>query len=312
MLPLIVQAAASIFLASSLVNAQIVEIGQTCNLARNRITSTTHQFLSDCVPRAFCDPATSTCKPKVCRRDEFPFKFPPDTPETPLPPLCPDDQFCPDEGDGCLPKIPPGQNCQINRDDECQPDPSAPAEDLVDNPWNYKGAICLRFTCLSQRTKTQREIREYFHEQTTYRSSIIALHTAARDRTSVYSRSESRFSQYDEHGQMIYRDDDSQRQLLDQKRQSRLRQSVAADDEDDSDEETAQGRRLLGGAGPSGMASRDSFAQSRLSLADDTPRGSFDYGHAGSSNAGGYAAVPLRQSMDQQPKGGNFKDPWGQ
>lgn len=116
MLPLIVQAATSILIASSLARAQIVEVGQTCNLARNRLTSTTHQFLSDCVPRAFCDPATSTCKPKGCRRDEFPFKFPPDTPETPLPPLCPEDQFCPDEGDQCLPLVPVGQNCQINRD----------------------------------------------------------------------------------------------------------------------------------------------------------------------------------------------------
>ncbi|KIO25067.1 hypothetical protein M407DRAFT_244210 [Tulasnella calospora MUT 4182] len=424
MLPLIVQAATSILLASSLARAQIVEIGQTCNLARNRLTSTTHQFLSDCVPRAYCDPTTSTCKPRQCRGDEFPFKFPPDSPETPLPPFCGDGQFCPDEGDQCLPVVPPGQNCQINRDDECQPAPNAAD---IQGPWNHKGAICLRFTCFwqnqtvgqpcivdntvytgyrgdgsefatiisrdncvapslfcdaqdntckqaldlgadctsdkqcisrncgtdnkcklpagtvikiplwqyivtgvgivafiaiiflslffmhkGQRAKTQREIREYFHEQTTYRSSIIALHTAARDRTSIYSASESRFSQYDEHGQMIYRDDDSQRQLLDNKRQSRLRQSVAMDDEEDSDEETAQGKRLLGGPGPSGMQSRESFSQSRLSLADDTPRGSFDYGHAGSSNAGGYAAVPLRQSMDQQPKGGNFKDPWGQ
>ncbi|KAG8896083.1 hypothetical protein FRC00_006515 [Tulasnella sp. 408] len=408
MLPLIVQAAASIILASSLATAQVVEIGQTCNLARNRLTSTTHQFLSDCVPRAFCDPATSTCKPKGCRRDEFPFKFPPDTPETPLPALCPEDQFCPDEGDQCLPIVPVGQNCQINRDgqyrghallgiippqrtadqppcvvdntvytgyrgdgsewadivsrDNCQT-PSLycdaqdntckqaldlnadctsdkqcisrncgtdnkcklPAGTVIKIPlWQYivTGVGIVAFIAIilislflahkRQRAKTQREIREYFHEQTTYRSSIIALHTAARDRTSIYSRSESRFSQYDEHGQMIYRDDDSQRQLLDNKRQSRLRQSVAMDDEEDSDEESAQAKRLLGGAGPSGMQSRDSFAQSRLSLADDTPRGSFDYGHAGSSGAGGYAAVPLRSSMDQQPKGGNFKDPWGQ
>lgn len=423
MLPLIVQAATSIILASSLVRAQTVAIDQPCNLARNRLTSTTHQFLSDCIPSAYCDPVALTCKAKKCRNDEFPFKFPPDTPETPLPPICGDGQFCPDEGDGCLPQVPPGQNCQIDRDDECQPAPNAAD---IQSPWNHKGAICLRFTCFwqnvtvgqpcvvdntvytgyrtdgtefanivsrdnclapmlfcdaqdntckqaldlgadcgsdkqcisrncgvdnkchlpagtvikiplwqyivtgvgivafvgiilislfvmhkRQRAKTQREIREYFHEQTTYRSSIIALHTAARDRTSIYSASESRFSQYDEHGQMIYRDDDSQRQLMDSnKRASRLRNSVAVDDEDDSDEETAQGKRLLGGPGPSGMQSRESFSQSRLSLGDDTPRGSFDYGHASGSGSG-YAAVPLRGSMDVPQGKGGFKDPWG-
>ncbi|KAG8984101.1 hypothetical protein FRB90_005568 [Tulasnella sp. 427] len=423
MLPLIMKAASAIILASTLANAQMVQVGQTCNLARNRLTSTTHQFLSDCVPTAYCDPTTSTCKPKGCRSDEFPFKFPQETAENPLPPLCPDGQFCPDEGDQCLPQVPVGQNCQIDRDDECQPDPNA---SNLQSPWNHKGAICLRFTCYWQnatvgqscvvdnvvytgyrsdgsefativsrdncvapmlfcdaqdntckqaldlgadcgsdkqcisrncgtdnkchlpagtviqiplwqyivtgigivafigiimaslfvfhkreRAKTQREIREYYHEQTTYRSSIIALHTAARDRTSIYSASESRLSQYDEHGQLIYRDDESQRHLLDaSKRQSRLRNSVAMDDDDDSDEETAQGRRLLAGeAGPSGLASRESFNQSRLSLGDETPRGSFDYAHA--SGSGGYAAVPVRSSMDA-PRGGNFKDPWNQ
>lgn len=417
MLPLIIKAATSILLASSLARAQMIQVGQTCNLARNRLTSTTHQFLSDCIPGAYCDPATSTCKTRGCRTDEFPFKF-----TEPLPPLCPEGQFCPDEGDQCLPQVPVGQNCQIDRDDECQPAPNA--ADIA-GPWNTNGSICLRFTCFWQnvtvgqpcifdnvvytgyrsdgssfanivsrdncvapslfcdaqdntckqgldlgaactsdkqcishncgvdntchlpagtvvkiplwqyivtgvgiiafvgiilislfivhrreRAKTQREIREYFHEQTTYRSSIIALHTAARDRTSIYSQSESRFSQYDEHGQMIYRDDESQRHLLDaNKRHSRLRNSVAAEDDESSDEESAQAKRLLGGgAGPS----RDSFSQSRLSLGDETPRGSFDYGQPGGSGSG-YAAVPLRGSMDVPPgKGGNFKDPWGQ
>lgn len=105
---------------------------------------------------------------------------------------------------------------------------------------------------------------------------------------------------------MIYRDDDSQRHLLDadRRRQSGLRTSTIAHD-DDSDEETHESRRLMGsssGAGPS-----------RLSMADDTPRQSFDYGQG---SGGAYQAVPMRQSVDLPmgagaPKRGDFKDPWG-
>jgi hypothetical protein len=36
-----------------------------------------------------------------------------------LPPLCPLGQFCPDEGDQCLPKVPVGQQCQKDRDGGC-------------------------------------------------------------------------------------------------------------------------------------------------------------------------------------------------
>jgi len=171
------------------------------------------------------------------------------------------------------------------------------------------------------RAKAQREVREYYHEQSTYRNSIIALHTAARDRTSsLFSRSDSRFSQYDEHGAQ-YRDDDSQRHLLGRTtsnegysssvnvRNSRLRHSVAADDSD-SDEEKAQSKNLLAG--------RDSqdFSQSRQSFDFDTPRQSQDYGgQAGSSSRGGYDAVPMRQSVDlpigaSMPQKSPFKDPW--
>lgn len=167
------------------------------------------------------------------------------------------------------------------------------------------------------RAARQREIKEYFHEQTTYRSSIIALHTAARERTSMYSDSTSRFSQYDEHGQMIYRDDDSGRQLIGGRRQastdnfsrrSALRNSVIAEDED-SDEERAQGRGLL-----------NPYGASRDSLADETPRQSFDYGQPSGSGSGGYNSVPMRQSVDLPMGAGTprrpgqqetpFKDPW--
>ncbi|KAG8886398.1 hypothetical protein FRB97_004933 [Tulasnella sp. 331] len=169
------------------------------------------------------------------------------------------------------------------------------------------------------RAKRQREIKEYFHEQTTYRSSIIALHTAARERTSsLYADSTSRFSQYDEHGNMIYRDDDSQRNLLDSNRRmsteggfsrrSHLRNSVVADqDDDDDDEDRAQGRGLLGAYG----ASRDSLGE------QETPRQSFDYGQPSGSGAG-YSAVPMRQSVDlpmgagvpRRPGQEPYKDPF--
>jgi len=113
---------------------------------------------------------------------------------------------------------------------------------------------------------------------------------------------------------MIYRDDDSGRGLVGNRRmstenfsrRSALRNSVIAEDED-SDEERAQGRGLL-----NPYASRDS-------LADDTPRQSFDYGQA-SGSGGGYNAVPMRQSVELPIGAGTprrpgqqdspFKDPW--
>lgn len=98
---------------------------------------------------------------------------------------------------------------------------------------------------------------------------------------------------------MIYRDDDSQRNLLDPNsrrmssdnvsRRSHLRNSVIADhDDDDDDEDRAQGRGMLGAYG----ASRDSLA-----VDQETPRQSFDYGQPSGSGSG-YNAVPMRQSVD--------------
>ena len=102
-------------------SAQSIGIGQTCNIERNRLTATTHQFLSDCVRKAYCDPVDRVCKPKGCRSEEFPFGY--KTGEgrgekDELPPFCGDGQFCPDEEDACLPTIPAGQDCQLNRDGE--------------------------------------------------------------------------------------------------------------------------------------------------------------------------------------------------
>jgi len=88
--------------------------------------------------------------------------------------------------------------------------------------------------------------------------------------------------------------------------------------DDDSDEDNAQKKGLLygpsGGRGVYGpAASRDGFAQSRLSLDQETPRQSLDYGQA---SGGAYSSVPMRQSVDlpagaSAPKRGDFKDPWG-
>jgi hypothetical protein len=93
----------------------VAAIGQPCDIERNRLTSTTHQFLSGCERKGFCDPVERICKPKGCRSEEFPFGF---RPEDTLPPFCSEGQFCPDEEDMCLPIVPVGGDCQMNRDGE--------------------------------------------------------------------------------------------------------------------------------------------------------------------------------------------------
>ncbi|KAG9039901.1 hypothetical protein FRB95_004373 [Tulasnella sp. JGI-2019a] len=386
-------------------------IGAPCNITRNRLAGTSHEFLSACIPQAYCDPTTSTCLQRGCRTQAFPTKN-----DSALPPFCGSGTFCPDEGDQCLPLQPTGGNCQMDRDDQCTPNGSTSAICLkftcflanvtlgntcvVDNnPYiGYRtngsqfanivsrdncqqglycdsqtlgckqqldfGAdcsadkMCLSHNCgtddkchlragtvqripfwqyiitgvgivvfilgiliglflihRKDRAQKQREIREYFHEQTTYRSSIIALHTAARDRTSsLYGDSSSRLSQYDEHGNMIYRDDDSQRGLMDSNRRmstdhsrrSHLRNSMIAEDDEDEDENRAQNRGLLAPYGES----RENFDQ-------ETPRQSYDYGQPSGSGSG-YNAVPMRQSVDLpigagtpgRPGQGPYNDPF--
>ncbi|KAK0540587.1 hypothetical protein OC835_000604 [Tilletia horrida] len=91
-------------------------LGRACSLAANRLAQDTNQFLSDCGYTAFCDPATNTCQPNRCRRDEYPFGY---RRKCEWPPMCDSGFFCPDEGSGCLPAQRVGSPCQLNRDDEC-------------------------------------------------------------------------------------------------------------------------------------------------------------------------------------------------
>jgi len=101
----------------------------------------TYQFSSDCGPATFCSDA-GVCKARGCRRDEFPFGY---NPTDTLPKQCPDDEFCPDEGDACQKKLAVGSPCQLNRDDECQPPDNF--KDLR-GPGNNNGSICLNFQCM--------------------------------------------------------------------------------------------------------------------------------------------------------------------
>lgn len=90
-----------------------VSIGQPCNLQRNRLSLSSHQFRSACIATAYCDPVSSICKPKGCTTEQFPFGYRNDSL---IPPTCPSGEFCPDEGDQCLPLLSVGQNCQMDRD----------------------------------------------------------------------------------------------------------------------------------------------------------------------------------------------------
>lgn len=107
-----------LFLSSSLVNAGKIGEGGTCSVSRNRLQIGTYEFTSDCNSVTFCNSNTNKCERKKCRRDEFPFGY---KPGASLPPRCPDGQFCPDEQDGCLNKVPVGSDCQLNRDGETGP-----------------------------------------------------------------------------------------------------------------------------------------------------------------------------------------------
>lgn len=89
--------------------------GQNCSSANNRLQIGTYQFYSDCDIQTYCTSA-GVCELKGCRSDQFPFGY---AQNATLPPKCPSDQFCPDEGDACQPLLAVGSPCQLNRDGEC-------------------------------------------------------------------------------------------------------------------------------------------------------------------------------------------------
>ena len=117
-------------------------LGEACTPSNDRLDRVTHAFKSDCDETEYCGSSSdlgvdsmpgaapqndtydggttglakreaSVCVPRTCRRDRFPFGF---NSSMPMPPLCPDDQFCPDEGNGCQQLRSAGDACQLNRD----------------------------------------------------------------------------------------------------------------------------------------------------------------------------------------------------
>jgi hypothetical protein len=90
----------------------------TCDPAHNGLATGTLQYNSDCNATTWCN--NGICQNKGCRRDEFPLGY--STGESKggkhieLPPKCSLDEFCPDEGSQCAPKINVGQPCQFDRD----------------------------------------------------------------------------------------------------------------------------------------------------------------------------------------------------
>lgn len=138
---LLVVCVSSLFLRAACGN---VPLGGSCLMANNRIDPDTHKFIADCDEKTFCSPTNNTCRPKGCRRDEFPFGYAADDV---LPPLCAhaDGMFCPDAGSACERLVQVGQPCEMNRDEQCV---SPPNSDLLSSSDNSDGAICLLSTCM--------------------------------------------------------------------------------------------------------------------------------------------------------------------
>lgn len=88
----------------------------TCNPAHNGLAAGTLQYTSDCNVTTWCN--NGVCQNKGCRRDEFPLGYASSGNGKNIlpPPKCSDDEFCPDEGSECVPKIRVGQPCQLDRD----------------------------------------------------------------------------------------------------------------------------------------------------------------------------------------------------
>lgn len=116
--------------------------GEACSQENNRYDQNTWAFVSDCDAQFYCAD-NSTCAHKGCRRDIFPYGYN-YVPFDKLPPMCPEGEFCPDEGDRCLPVAAKGEGCQKDRDDECAHPPNW--RDLS-GYLNTNGSICLNYTC---------------------------------------------------------------------------------------------------------------------------------------------------------------------
>ena len=107
------------FLALLLASAQVAFAGPgsgnfsaACQQKNNKLSFGTYRLSTDCQSAFYCAD-NNTCAHKGCRREDFPFGYPKGQA---LPPFCKSDQFCPDEEDQCLPLLPVGSPCQLNRD----------------------------------------------------------------------------------------------------------------------------------------------------------------------------------------------------
>ncbi|KAJ9124731.1 hypothetical protein QFC24_003099 [Naganishia onofrii] len=122
--------------------ADRVAEGGACSQSNNKLIAGTGNFVSDCDARTFCNDQ-GVCQAKGCRKDYYPYGYNGVDWDS-LPPLCSSTQFCPDEGDACQDKIPVGELCQLNRDDECAFAPNY--QDLAGRR-NVNGSVCLNFRC---------------------------------------------------------------------------------------------------------------------------------------------------------------------
>lgn len=148
-----------------------------CVLKNTKLNPSTHKLISDCAPQTFClappdSPrnATGICVSRRCRRDNYPFGYArfggvtngvdevprvitkgrlelvaDDDPlmQAKLPPKCPSDSFCPDNGSGCRLKLGSDEACELGRDEQCQNPPF--------EVWMPEGslnrAVCLNSRC---------------------------------------------------------------------------------------------------------------------------------------------------------------------
>ncbi|KAF8637062.1 hypothetical protein AX17_003082 [Amanita inopinata Kibby_2008] len=135
-----------LFCSFPLVYAGMLNKGDVCSQANNRLQPGTFQFWDECNSQTYCS-ADGVCKAKGCRRDDFPFGYAQDSKS--IPDKCPKGQFCPDEEDQCLPLLAVGSPCQLNRDDQCEGPPNfRELSDDTGRGLNVNGSVCLNDTCM--------------------------------------------------------------------------------------------------------------------------------------------------------------------
>nr|XP_019011091.1 uncharacterized protein I206_04400 [Kwoniella pini CBS 10737]OCF49872.1 hypothetical protein I206_04400 [Kwoniella pini CBS 10737] len=154
-----------------------------CDIANNHLDINTKAFVTDCDSFGYCS-TNGTCLPKQCRRDEYILSSLLNKNIT-IPPLCPNGFFCPDDSSNCLPLINVDGECQLNRDDECEPPQLDKVLVVVPNPFNEpegNGSICLLGKCMWSNVTLNQNC---LIENTTYTgydiSGISFINTVIRD-----------------------------------------------------------------------------------------------------------------------------------